>query len=160
MYFTTFLVQEDGCASWPGTGEKTANVTSGKTTSNNQLRNQYRLGLCLQARFGSSISLFCMSLLPQLSNNRHVRFGSGVVHFRVFQGLGTNLQTCDNLQTQLQISVRKWMDGWSVLSHRSLVQLHFSVSEIWKLFERIHRDQNWTDVGLMGRTRSRTRTKI
>lgn len=111
MYFTTFLVQEDGCESRPGTGEKTANVTSGKTTSNNQLRNQYRSGLCLQARFRSSISLFCMSLLPQLSNNRHVRFGSGVVHIQVFQGSGTNLQTCDNLWTRLQISERKWMDG-------------------------------------------------
>lgn len=41
------------------------------------------------------------------------------------------------------------MDGWSVCTHRPLVELHFSVSEIWKLFEGIDGDQNWTDVGLM-----------
>lgn len=41
------------------------------------------------------------------------------------------------------------MDGWSVCTHRPLVELHLSVSEIWKLFEGIDGDQNWADVGLM-----------
>lgn len=47
-----------------------------------------------------------------------------------------------------------------VKSHRSLVQLHLSVREIWELFERIHGDQNRADVRLTQRTRSRMKSEL
>lgn len=47
----------------------------------------------------------------------------------------------------------------SVCSHRPLVELHFPLSEVWKLLEGIDGDQDWADVGLGRGAKSRTRTR-
>ena len=81
-----------------------------------------------------------------------------VLGFRVF--LGSTESFGPVKASKHEEGVGRWTGGvcWCARSHRSLVQLHLSVREVRKLFERIDGDQNRTDVGLTGGTQSRTRT--